>query len=118
MFFAERVLGITGYALLIPIVGAVAGHIFPFYMSFRGGRGTATAIGIVLFMMGRQLANGFFPVIVFGGLLAVSGMVYLVSRSGDATAIAGLYLRCLSPYWRSSNPCLLDLSRLFRSLSC
>lgn len=88
MVFAERVLNLTGYMLLIPVVGAVAGHVFPFYMSFRGGRGTATAIGMVLFMMGRQLANGSFPVIVFAALLIVSGMVYFVSRSGDATAIA------------------------------
>jgi glycerol-3-phosphate acyltransferase PlsY len=40
--------GITG-------VAAVLGHIFPIFLKFRGGKGGATTIGILLFLMPRAI---------------------------------------------------------------
>lgn len=37
------------YALAITAVGCVVGHIFPFYMGFKGGKGLACLGGMILF---------------------------------------------------------------------
>lgn len=50
MFLAQTAYPPTFISLLLFIAGAavVLGHIFPFYMNFNGGKGTATIIGVLL----------------------------------------------------------------------
>lgn len=54
--------------LLIFIAGAavIFGHVFPFYMKFNGGKGTATVIGVLLTMDWRM------GLIAFGLLIVIS----------------------------------------------
>jgi glycerol-3-phosphate acyltransferase PlsY len=47
-------------------VAAVIGHIFPIFLKFRGGKGGATAIGILLFLMPWA-----FPILLIVFLIAV-----------------------------------------------
>jgi len=54
--------GLTG-------VAAVIGHIFPLFLKFRGGKGGATAIGILLFLMPRAIP---FLFIVFAIALLIT----------------------------------------------
>jgi len=54
--------GLTG-------VAAVIGHVFPVFLKFRGGKGGATAIGILLFLMPRAIP---FLVIVFAIALLIT----------------------------------------------
>ncbi|WP_203247446.1 glycerol-3-phosphate acyltransferase [Sporosarcina beigongshangi] len=53
-------------ALLLFLVGAatVAGHNFPFYMQFNGGKGTATVIGVLLALDWRFGLVGFALLVV------------------------------------------------------
>lgn len=46
--FPEAYSGSISYAGVIAGVGAVIGHVFPFYMGFKGGKGLACFGGIVL----------------------------------------------------------------------
>jgi glycerol-3-phosphate acyltransferase PlsY len=87
LLIARHLLGVSGYGLVGPAVAAVAGHIFPFYLGWRGGRGTATAIGLYLYLVGAGIAAGTFAYPVLAGLLVAAGLIYAVSRSGDATAL-------------------------------
>jgi glycerol-3-phosphate acyltransferase PlsY len=65
-----RLLGLYG------AVGAVIGHCFPFYMQFRGGKGIACLVGLMIAFSPQTLLNG---VAVFFAVFAVTNYVSLGS---------------------------------------
>jgi glycerol-3-phosphate acyltransferase PlsY len=94
VWVAWRLLGLPGPGeegsawLIAPAAAAILGHLFPFYLRFRGGRGVATSVGIYLFfcilaMTRRQFAPASLAAVLAGALL-----VFLASRSGDLTSLA------------------------------
>ena len=62
---------ISEFGLLTGLTGAAAvmGHVFPVFLKFRGGKGGATAIGILLFLMSRAVP---FLFIIFAIALLVT----------------------------------------------
>lgn len=60
-------------AWLAVAFGTIAGHVFSFWLKFRGGKGVATSLGVLL---------GFYPYFTWAGLaaLAVWGAVVLIWR--------------------------------------
>jgi glycerol-3-phosphate acyltransferase PlsY len=74
-------------AWLLAGCGAIAGHVFSFYLRFRGGKGVATALGVVL---------GVWPYFTYAGLIALAVWVAVTLTSryvslGSITA-AGAFL--------------------------
>ena len=55
-------------------IAAVGGHIFPVYHHFKGGKGTATTIGvmIVIILLDKQLQYGYVFIMVLGVLKILS----------------------------------------------
>jgi acyl phosphate:glycerol-3-phosphate acyltransferase len=61
--------------------GAILGHVFPFWLDFRGGKGAATAVGILFFLA---------PVLALPVLLLWLAVVLLSGYVGLATMSAAL----------------------------
>ena len=70
--------------VLLAGIGAVAGHNWPLYIGFRGGRGESTAIGVLSVLFPQ-------PMLI---LLAVSAVPFFVTRN---TMLVGVIL--FSPLW-------------------
>ena len=84
-----------GSSLLITATAALAavlGHMFPLYHGFRGGKGVATALGVLLFTL---------PLPLLGGLvvwIAVVAIWHYVSAGSMLAAIAVPVLAALLTY--------------------
>ena len=84
-------------AWLLVGLGAIMGHLFSFWLKFRGGKGVATALGVVM---------GMYPYFTFAGLaaLAVWIIVTLASRyvslGSVVAAVAFVPLFAAFNWWR------------------
>jgi len=70
---------------------AVIGHVFPFYMHFKGGKGTATLIGM---MLGINIWMG------VGGMLSIICFTLLSDYIAIGTAALVVYFIAISQWFR------------------
>jgi glycerol-3-phosphate acyltransferase PlsY len=81
--------GVGETALAAVALAAFLGHLFPLYFHFRGGKGVATAAGILLVMDWRIALT----------LLLVWGLVAVISRYSSLAAIVAAALSPLAAYY-------------------
>lgn len=79
------VLAVLGW--LAVAVAAVLGHVFPVWLRFKGGKGVATSLGVLL---------GFWPVLTIPGLIVGLGWVVLAKRTGYVS-LASVVASCSLP---------------------
>jgi glycerol-3-phosphate acyltransferase PlsY len=78
--------------------GAIAGHVFSFWLRFRGGKGVATALGVVL---------GIYPYFTLAGLAALGVWIVVtlasryVSLGSIAAAVTFFPLFVAFNWWRA-----------------
>ena len=79
--------GVTAWAIAAAGIGAVTGHCFPIWLRLRGGKGVATALGVML--VAAPLATA--------GAAALFGVLYAATRVvsiGSMAACLALPLLC------------------------
>jgi glycerol-3-phosphate acyltransferase PlsY len=88
LLFAPRISDSTLVALLVG-VAAVVGHVFSVFVGFKGGKGVATAAGVMLGV--APLAVGVCAV-VWAALVRLTGYVSVGSMAGAVTLPGAIWL--------------------------
>ncbi|MDD5503399.1 MAG: glycerol-3-phosphate acyltransferase [Candidatus Thermoplasmatota archaeon] len=81
-------LGLGFWTSMLCGAAAIVGHIFPFYLDFKGGRGGGTASGIiVLYLLPMMFATGSLSIWTFAVMFAVGLLMYVSTHDGNFTGL-------------------------------
>lgn len=69
----EIIIYLSGYT-------AILGHIFPFYLGFRGGEGQATSLGIFFFIFVKSILYHWFPLEILIPMAALAFFLFIISK--------------------------------------
>ncbi len=89
--FIAQLLKVPITVVLASGFAAIIGHTFPFYLKFKGGRGAATAYGILIYLLVITIKNYLTPesAVSFAFFLYFVLACYWVTRSVNITAFGG-----------------------------
>lgn len=85
---ASSLFGLSGDLLMIPIAAAIVGHVFPFYLRFRGGQGAGTAVGVFFYIVAVLMLSGRLPWEAVALVALIGGVVALVTQAAEFIGVA------------------------------
>lgn len=103
--FLARTFGVSPDLLALLALAAVLGHVFTPWLRFRGGKGVATALGVILATQAQWII---LPMGVFVLVLWLTRQVSL----GSILAAAMVPAQLLLPRWMPGFPCMACASIL------
>jgi len=89
MYIASR-LGVGDLFVHIAGLAAVAGHVFPFYLSFRGGKGIGTSLGILFYYFYTMIRNTWLTLYLLLFLIFILFVVHFVTRKKEILGLIAL----------------------------
>ena len=92
---------LSGKQALLAGFAAVLGHVFPWMLKFRGGKGVATACGVMMALMPKLTLVA---LIVWVAVWRVTGYASVASLSACCFHLVLAFIFCSTPY------CLLSLA--------
>lgn len=95
-------LEINGSGMILCSLMAVAGHNWPIFLNFRGGKGVSTSLGIMMILMKRQLLFWLVLVTIF----------FSIIKNFSFSMGLGFALIPLSSWWMNEPPYIIYLSIL------
>ncbi|MGR9053364.1 MAG: glycerol-3-phosphate 1-O-acyltransferase PlsY [Gammaproteobacteria bacterium] len=84
--YAARLYGVEPLILALTGLAAFLGHLYPVFFGFKGGKGVATSVGVLI---------GFSPLLGF----SVMGTWTLIYKVGKISSLAALIASVLSPIY-------------------
>jgi len=96
---------------------AVLGHIFPFYLGFRGGEGSATGVAILFFLIARSVVHSWVPYEILIPLAVLAVIVYAITKSGELAGLVCLpYMVLMLLLEAPLNPTILFMGLILAQL--
>lgn len=77
-----QIFGASLFFIYLSGISAIVGHIFPFYLGFRGGRGAATSVGLLLLYLKILIQSNWLPVSLLLSLSGYTLVSYIIFRKG------------------------------------
>lgn len=82
MFIAWK-FGVSEWIIYLAGFAAIVGHVFPFYLRFRGGQGVGTAVGLMLYALFTILTKNWLPYLDILILAIMTLSLLYITRQGE-----------------------------------
>ncbi len=87
IFLSFHFLKIPESLIFIPVYSTILGHIFPFYLGFKGGQGAATSAGVFVFYTVKSALENKMEPLSLLSVLAVAILMALGTGNGEAVGL-------------------------------